>query len=316
MTMANPADRPLAHPQWLAPAKLNLFLHLTGKIEIPPYQGYHALQTYFQLIDYGDLLQLAPLAESDIEIVWKPGDEGVEQQPSRTEEDLLYRAARLLKAHPAAHNRTLAGFRLTLIKNTPVGGGMGGGSSAAATTLCALNHFWNLNLDTEALGELGLMLGADVPVFLSGRSAWAEGIGDRLTPCPSPSDARWFVIVVPRATSLTHQLFAHPDLPRNTPSQDRHHLLARWKVEAFNAFEKTLLANSPEIRASHSALRQQTGFARVTGSGACLFSPVADAEEGRSIAERIQRNTPEIKRVIVAQAHDQIRTPCTEQKNI
>lgn len=301
---------------WCAPAKLNLFLHLTGRMDQPPYDGYHALQTYFQLIDYGDRLQFSQLDEARLEIIWRPGDEGIAQRPTKPEEDILHRAATLLKTHPAARNKAIPGVRITLHKNAPVGGGMGGGSSAAATTLWALNHYWELDLDIETLMGIGLKLGADVPVFIGGQSAWAEGIGEQLTPWPSPTAGRWFVIVVPHATSWTQQLFAHPYLPRDTPRQTPESLLPQWQTDGFNAFEQILLTSSPEIRASHEALKREAGFARVTGSGACLFAPVENQAEGLRIARKIQEKTSEIKRVIVAPALDHSFTSPAGHKNI
>jgi 4-diphosphocytidyl-2-C-methyl-D-erythritol kinase len=301
---------------WCAPTKLNLFLHLTGRINQPPYVGYHELQTYFQLIDYGDQLQFSLLNEPRVEICWQPGDENIEQRPEKPEDDILHRAATLLKAHPAARNKTLPGIRITLHKNAPVGGGIGGGSSAAATTLLALNHYWKLDLDIAALTDIGLRLGADVPVFLGGHSAWAEGIGEQLTPWPSPAAGRWFVIVVPHATSWTQQLFAHPDLPRVTPRHPPESLLPQWQTFGFNAFEQILLTSSPEIRASHEALKCEAGFARVTGSGACLFAPVENQVEGLRIARKIREKTSKIKRVIVAPALDHSVISPAEHKNI
>lgn len=301
---------------WQAPAKLNLFLHLTGRIEVPPHHGYHALQTYFQLIDYGDRLQFELTDAPLLEVNWRSGDEGITQRPLRPEDDILHRAATRLKAHPAARDRTLPGVRITLHKNTPVGGGMGGGSSAAATALLALNHFWQLNLDASALRAIGLELGADVPVFLGGKSAWGEGIGEKLTTWASPTARCWFVIVVPQTTSWTHELFAHPDLPRDTPPQNPDQLLPQWQSSGFNAFEHILLENNPAIRACHEALQREAGFARVTGSGACLFTPTQDEAEALRIAEKIRTNTPEIKRVIIAPAIESSHTTCTGHENI
>lgn len=307
---------PALGADWLAPAKLNLFLHITGRIPHGPHQGYHALQTYFQLIDYGDRISIQLRPEPGVDIVWRPGDESIAQQPAHPEDDLLYRAATLLKADAQGRGRSSHGVHITLHKHTPVGGGMGGGSSAAATVLRALNHYWQLDLTPARLKAIGVQLGADVPVFLEAQSAWAEGIGDQLTPCPSPVANAWFVVVVPKATSWTRHLFNHPDLPRSTPKQSAQQLLPQWQTAGFNAFEDLLLTESPEIRASFNALHQETGFARVTGSGACLFSPVENQASGQRIAAKIKQNTPEINRVIVAPSYPAPQTPLSGPKNI
>lgn len=302
------------HPlPWLAPTKLNLFLHIIGRIETPPFAGYHELQTYFQLIDYGDRLMFTPTDTPGTQIIWTPGEESIAHKPARMEDDLIHRAATLLQTRRPSRGRAHKGMKITLQKNTPVGGGMGGGSSAAATTLIALNHYWELDIEREELQEIGLTLGADVPVFIEGRSAWAEGIGERLTPLPSPVADQWFVIVVPDASSWTQKLFAHPELPRSTPRQRPETLLPDWQKNGFNAFERILLKDTPTIRGCFDALQRETGFARITGSGACLFTPVPDRVEGNRIAERIRQNTPEIKRVIIAPA---LRNPISADSGV
>ena len=286
----------------LAPAKLNLFLHINGRIADGQFQGYHELQTYFQLINYGDWLEIESTTAPEISVKWQAGDENRTQQPRQASDDLVYRAAKVMQQYAIQHGTPARGARIILQKNTPIGGGMGGGSSAAATTLHGLNTLWALNVSNDRLIELGASLGADVPIFINAASAWAEGIGERITPMPSPARNAWFVIIVPDATQLTQALFAHPELSRNTAKQSPSHTLAHWQTEANNAFEAIVLNESAATRACYDALQAETGFARLTGSGACVFSPVASAAQARQISERIMEIAKAAKRVIVARA--------------
>ena len=184
---------------WPAPAKLNLFLHVIGRRA----DGFHDLQTIFQLLDYGD------------ELRFHVRDDGLIRRESLgdglPDEDLSVRAARCLQEAPGIG----AGVDIEVVKKVPVGSGLGGGSSDAATTLLALNRLWRLELDVKTLNELGLSIGADVPVFVGGRSAYAEGTGELLSPLDLPG--RWYCVLIPPVGGLTARIFNDPELTRDTP---------------------------------------------------------------------------------------------------
>ena len=183
---------------WLAPAKLNLFLHITGRRA----DGYHLLQTVFQLLDYGDELSFETTADGSISLATPmPGVDD--------DENLIVRAARLLQSH----TQCFSGAKININKVLPMGGGLGGGSSDAATTLVALNCLWKTSLSVDALASLGLQLGADVPVFVRGQTAWAEGVGENLTPVELPE--HWYVVVNPCVHVSNAELFSHPELTRD-----------------------------------------------------------------------------------------------------
>lgn len=251
---------------WPAPAKLNLFLQITGRRA----DGYHELQTVFRLLDWGDRIGLR-LREDDQVRRRGEGLAGVAEA-----DDLAVRAARLLKE--AAN--VAQGADIIVEKHVSAGGGFGGGSSDAATVLVALNRLWQAGLDEDALAALGLRLGADVPVFVRGRNAWAEGVGERLRPITlAPA---WYVVVEPGVHVPTPALFADPDLTRDSPVA---------KIEDFasgtlvgNAFEPVLRRREPAVDAALAAL-SGIGAARLTGSGSgCFveFASQAAAEQGRS----------------------------------
>ena len=254
-----------------APAKLNLFLHVVGRRA----DGYHLLQTVFRFLDFGDSLEIAP--RSDAEIRLPSPLPGVPQ-----ESDLCWRAARLLQTHTGC--RLGADIRLT--KRLPLGGGLGGGSSDAATVLLALNRLWALHLPRATLQHLGLGLGADVPVFVFGRSAFAEGVGEVLTPwTPDPAS---YVVLTPDVHVSTPAIFAHPALTRDTPSvtipalseamrnRDLRNELLR------NDLEAVACALYPEVAESLAWLKTR-GEARMTGSGACVFAGFPDRVEAESV---------------------------------
>ncbi len=247
---------------WPAPAKLNLCLHVTGRRA----DGYHELQTAFQLLDYGDELAFTPRADGVID---RPlGAPGVP-----AEEDLVVRAARLLRS--AAGDPGL-GASIEVIKRLPAGGGLGGGSSDAATTLVALNRLWRLRLGTTDLATLGERLGADVPLFVGGLSAWGEGVGERLTPLALPP--AWYAVVFPGQGSATREVFQAPELTRNSPKVTIGSFLAQLAAGA-------TLRNDlePVVRARHGGVREalewlgKRGTARLTGSGACVFAAFTTA---------------------------------------
>ena len=249
---------------WPAPAKLNLFLRITGRRP----DGYHELQTVFRILDWGDQIRLRLRDDGQIRRLYEvPG------VPESS--DLAVRAAQLLKAHAGAG----AGADIEVSKRVPMGGGLGGGSSDAASVLVALNWLWRLNLDEDTLAELGRQLGADVPVFVRGRSAWAEGIGEQLTPLPLPR--RTYVVLDPHEQVPTAALFQAPELTRNAP---------RATISSFASGETTENAFAPVVRARHprvaAALDWLGGFgqARLSGSGGCVFLEAKSFQRAVSIA--------------------------------
>ncbi|OWQ50419.1 4-(cytidine 5'-diphospho)-2-C-methyl-D-erythritol kinase [Stenotrophomonas maltophilia] len=249
---------------WPAPAKLNLFLHITGRRP----DGYHQLQTVFRLLDWGDRIGLRLREDGRIR------REGTSVAGVAEDDDLAVRAARLLKR--AAN--IAQGADISVEKVVPAGGGFGGGSSDAATVLLALNRLWNAGLDVDALAALGLQLGADVPVFVRGHNAWADGVGELLTPIVLPP--AWFVLVHPGVHVPTPALFASPDLTRDAPVAK----IADFASGSLlgNAFEPVLRRREPAVEAALAAL-SSIGRARLTGSGSgCFveFATRAAAEQG------------------------------------
>lgn len=249
----------------LSPAKLNLFLHVTGRRP----DGYHELQTVFQLLDHGDTLRFT--ITRDGAVVLEGDCAGV---PAA--DNLIVRAARLLQERAGGQ-----GVRVQLQKRLPLGGGLGGGSSNAATALLALNRLWGLGLGLDELASLGLRLGADVPVFVHGRSAWAQGVGERLTPLDLP--ARWYLVATPACRVSTREIFSDAELTRNTPP---------LKIPAFpisgakNDCEPVACRLYPEISAALSWL-QRFGEARMTGTGASVFAAFPDREAGLAALARL-----------------------------
>jgi 4-diphosphocytidyl-2-C-methyl-D-erythritol kinase len=240
---------------WPAPAKLNLFLHVTGRRA----DGYHEIQTVFQLIDLADRLHFAARMDGAIRRVEGPAD-------VEAEHDLCVLAAARLQAVGG----TAQGADIRLEKRIPVQGGLGGGSSDAATTLVALNEIWDLHLGTEALASIGLALGADVPLFILGRSAWAEGIGECLTPLELPE--RHYAIVFPGVGMRTVEVFQAPELTRKTPKTTIRDFL---KAGGHNDCEPVVTGRSPEVRRALAWLGKR-GDARLTGTGSCVFAAFAD----------------------------------------
>lgn len=266
------SDVPVAAPHdgwslWPAPAKLNLFLHIVGRRA----DGYHLLETVFQLLDWGDTVALR--AREDGRIVRHRGAEGVAAQ-----DDLTVRAALALRE--AAH--TKAGVDIDVEKRIPQGGGFGGGSSDAATVLVGLNRLWRLGLSEDELAGIGLTLGADVPVFVRGRSAFAQGVGERLTPLALPQC--WFVLVDPGVSVPTAELFRAPDLTRDAPSATISDFVS-GSVHG-NAFEPVLRARSPRIAAALDAMAA-FGVPRVTGTGGGLFLAFDHPVRAREAAARL-----------------------------
>ncbi|BBN89119.1 4-(cytidine 5'-diphospho)-2-C-methyl-D-erythritol kinase [Azospira sp. I09] len=238
-----------------APAKLNLFLHVVGRRA----DGYHLLQTLFRFVDYGDTLHFAPREDGRVRLL--------NPLPGVPEEsDLTVRAARLLQQ---AANCT-RGADIRLEKRLPMGGGLGGGSSDAATVLLALNHLWQLGLSRERLQALGLTLGADVPVFVFGRTAFAEGVGEALQAVPAAP--AWYLVLQPPVAVPTVDIFRAPELKRDTPAM----AAADWRPGlGGNDLEPVACARFPEV-ARHLAWLQRFGRARMSGSGACVFAEFPD----------------------------------------
>jgi 4-diphosphocytidyl-2-C-methyl-D-erythritol kinase len=251
---------------WPAPAKLNLFLHVVGRRA----DGYHDLQTVFQLIDLADDIHIEVRADGRIERLAGPP----EVPP---EDDLMVRAARALQV--AAGSALGAGLSVT--KRIPMGGGLGGGSSDAATVLVALNRMWGCGLSENDLAAIGVKLGADVPVFVRGRSAWAEGRGERLTPVELPE--RWFVLVHPKVHVPTAAVFQAPELTRNSPAITMGGFL---ESGGRNDFEPVVRGRYPEVARALDWLGQFAP-ARLTGTGSCIFAPCASRNEAQDIVERV-----------------------------
>lgn len=255
----------LPGPDWLAPAKLNLFLHVVGRRA----DGYHLLQSVFAPIDRCDRIRLRVRPDGAIARVNEvPG------VPS--EQDLAVRAARALKELSG----TPMGADIEIEKRIPMGGGLGGGSSDAATVLLALDRLWATSLGAEALAGLGASLGADVPFFLYGRPAWVEGIGERITPIEVPP--RWYVVLVPPVAVPTASIFAAPELTRDTEPLKMEDFSARPGWRFGNDLERVVIARYPAV-AEHLAWLAKRGDARVTGSGGCVFA----AYESREAAQRV-----------------------------
>ncbi len=244
-----------------APAKLNLFLHVVGRRA----DGYHLLQTMFRFVDYGDTLHFTPRDDGQVRLL--------NPLPGVPEEsDLTVRAARLLQQEVSCTR----GVDIRLEKRLPMGGGLGGGSSDAATVLLALNHLWQLGLSRERLQALGLTLGADVPVFVFGRTAFAEGVGEALQ-AVSAAPA-WYLVLQPPVAVPTVDIFRAPELKRNTPAM----VAAEWRPGlGGNNLEPVACARFPEV-ARHLAWLQRFGRARMSGSGACVFAEFPDQAEAEA----------------------------------
>lgn len=255
-----------------APAKLNLFLHVTGRRP----DGYHLLQTVFQLVDYGDLLH------------FKTRDDGVVRRttdiPGVPEQsDLVVRAALLLKS--AAGSGRL-GADIAIDKRLPMGGGLGGGSSDAATALIALNHLWRTGLTRAELMALGLTLGADVPFFLFGRNAFAEGVGEALQPVTTPDC--WYVVIEPGVSAPTAAIFSDPELTRNSKPV---------RISDFSKAQIGFGKNDLQVVATRlfpaiaEALQwlQQFGAARMTGSGACVFCAFSQEQQASQVVDAARK---------------------------
>lgn len=239
-----------------SPSKLNLFLHITGRRP----DGYHELQSIFQLIDLCDWLEFEQTADTHIQI------EGLASVD--LEQNLIYRATQVLKSYAKAYS----GLKIRLEKNIPMGAGLGGGSSNAATTLIVVNQLWDCGLTIEQLAELGVKLGADVPIFVHGRNAWAEGIGEHLTFIDL--DQKQFIVLKPDCFISTQLLFSQKTLTRDTKSSK----FCAYQItpsDFGNNFEPLARSLYPEVDEAMQYL-DQFGVAKLTGTGACVFIEVTE----------------------------------------
>ena len=248
-----------------SPSKLNLFLHITGRRP----DGYHELQSIFQLIDLCDWLEFEQTADKQIQI------EGLASVD--LEQNLIYRAIQVLKPYAKAYS----GLKIRLEKNIPMGAGLGGGSSNAATTLIVVNQLWDCGLTIEQLAELGVKLGADVPIFVYGRNAWAEGIGEHLSFIDL--DQKQFIVLKPDCFISTQLLFSQKTLTRDTKSSK----FCAYQItpsDFGNNFEPLARSLYPEVDEAMQYL-DQFGVAKLTGTGACVFIEVTEKMNVTNILE-------------------------------
>ncbi|NMG34726.1 4-(cytidine 5'-diphospho)-2-C-methyl-D-erythritol kinase [Azoarcus sp. TTM-91] len=258
----NPASPPLRLTGCLAPAKLNLFLHVVGRRA----DGYHLLQTAFRMLDWGDTLDFALRTDG---LIRRSNDlEGVP-----AEQDLVIRAARRLQEATGCR----LGADITVHKVLPMGGGLGGGSSDAATTLLALNQLWNTRLSRQALQDIGLALGADVPFFVYGRDAFAEGVGEHFQPLQLAPAC--YVVIFPGVHISTVDIFSSKELTRNT---DPIKIADFAASSTRNDLQPVACSHYPEVERAIEWL-EQFSPARMTGSGACVFAEVASEDEAKRI---------------------------------
>lgn len=251
---------------WPSPAKLNLFLHILGRYD----SGYHQLQTLFQILDWGDRLAFAANNSGKIRLLSElPGVEETD--------NLIYRAANMLKTHCNVNH----GVDIAIEKQLPMGGGIGGGSSNAATTLVALNFYWQCGLSTEELAQLGLQLGADVPIFVHGKTAFAGGVGEEVYPVEL--EQKYYLIAFPNVHVSTAEVFGHPNLPRNTAK-------IAWNDYSFdttgNDCQEIVCKCQPEVA---NLLQWLLHYApsRMTGTGACVFAQFSSPEQLQEVRQAL-----------------------------
>ncbi len=263
-------NKPLAFP---APAKINLFLHIIGQRK----DGYHNLETLFQFLDYSDTITLTVTNNPKIELLTPITN-------VNNEDNLIIKAAQLLKKK----SKTPFGVNITIDKVLPMGGGLGGGSSNAATILMALNTLWQCNLTKQALADLGLSLGADVPIFIHGFSAFAQGVGEQLSAVQPNED--WYLVTKPEYSISTQQVFKSRDLPRNTMKLSAKTLQTNDFInENFhNDCQTLVIKNYPEV-AKLLAWLLEYAPSRMTGTGACIFTRFSSQEEALALQEKIPK---------------------------
>jgi 4-diphosphocytidyl-2-C-methyl-D-erythritol kinase len=249
----------------LSPAKLNLFLHITGQRG----DGYHELQTLFQLLDWGDRLQFK--SDNSGEISLHGADLGIP-----AEQNLIVKAAQALP-----RNTSKQGVSIHLEKRIPEGGGLGGGSSNAAATLLAMNYLWNLQLGDKALQKIGAKLGADVPVFVAGHTAWAEGIGEFLTPVELPET--WYLVIAPGCHVSTAEIFSNEQLTRNTSPIK---MAAFFEGNSRNDCQQLVRNLHKEVDNALNWL-DNFGTAKLTGTGSCVFASFDDEQAATSALSQL-----------------------------
>ncbi|MDF3196823.1 4-(cytidine 5'-diphospho)-2-C-methyl-D-erythritol kinase [Pseudomonas sp. 1928-m] len=254
-----------------APAKLNLMLHILGRRA----DGYHELQTLFQFLDFGDELGFALRTDGEIHL-----HTPIDSVPH--DSNLIVRAARLLQQHA---NCTL-GADIWLDKRLPMGGGIGGGSSDAATTLLGLNHLWQLSCNEDQLAALGLSLGADVPVFVRGHAAFAEGVGEKLQPVTLSEP--WFLVAIPQVLVSTAEIFSDPELTRDTPPIKVRSLL---EGGGRNDCQPVVTKRYPEVRNALILLNKFVPT-RLTGTGACVFGSFPNQDDADKVARQLPATLP------------------------
>jgi 4-diphosphocytidyl-2-C-methyl-D-erythritol kinase len=267
-----------------APAKINHFLHICGRRP----DGYHNLQTVFQFLEIADELTFALRNDGSMQLA-----SSMDNIPD--EENLIIKAAKALKQFA----KTPLGATISIKKNLPMGAGIGGGSSDAATTLIGLNHLWNLQLSREELKSIGVKLGADVPIFIHGHSAWAEGIGEQLTDLTL--DTKWYLLLFPPCHVSTAAIFSHSDLTRDSKMMKIAAFLEQGNTSNFrNDCENLVRKLYPEVDEALACLSAFSN-ARMTGTGACVFASFTTQEEGLNIGAKI----PDKFRVVVSKSVNQ-----------
>lgn len=253
------------------PSKLNLFLHITGRRA----DGYHELQTLFQLLDHGDRMRFARREDTELRL-------SCDRAELAGENNLALRAARLLREHSGCRD----GADIELNKRIPAGAGLGGGSANAAATLLALNRLWKTGLSRAELARLGLMLGADVPVFVHGRTAWAEGIGEKLEPVSLPGQ-RWYLVLVPDCHVATATVFRHRELTRNASAIRMSAFLAGCSRNDCQDLVRRLY---PPVDAVFTWL-ERWARPRLTGTGAGVFAGFSGPEEAQAVLARLPEDS-------------------------
>jgi len=249
-----------------APAKLNLFLHITGQRP----DGYHNLQTLFQFLEHSDTLTFEITKTPKVSLL--TAFEGVQEQ-----DNLIYRAAKLLQESASCQ----LGVNISIDKILPMGGGLGGGSSNAATVLVALNKLWQINYSTQQLADLGLKLGADVPIFVHGNAAFAEGVGEVIS--PATPEEHWYLVSKPNVSISTAKVFTAPDLTRDTPVIDKDNYQL---AECHNDCQDWVINHYPEV-ANLLAWLVEYAPSQMTGTGACVFSQFSCEQEARYIQSKL-----------------------------
>ena len=253
---------------WPCPVKLNLFLQFIGQRD----DGYHLLQSYFQLLDFGDELEIIINSSGSITF-------SCDLTELSGKDNLVVKAAQLLKRKTNCQ----LGADLHLIKKSPIGGGVGGGSSDCATALVALNYLWQTKLTLDQLAELGEQLGADVPFFVRGKSAFVEGIGEVIT--PYSLKPAYFLVIQPECTISTSEIFSNPLLTRNSKAITIRDLKSLGlPFDGFNTMQSLVVEANQPVKQALEWLTNQSSSARMTGSGSCLFSVFDNLEEASKIA--------------------------------